>query len=84
LVKIVYVLRNPKDMLVSTYKFLQSSELDKYTGSFEDFFKMFVEGQMWYGTWWDHVNQYTSLENVHVIHYENLIEVVEIFGFLVS
>ena len=71
-------------MLVSAYKFMQSLVLDEFTGSFEDLFKMFVDGNMWYGRWWDHVNEFTALENVHVIHYESLLEVVFFFLSTIS
>jgi hypothetical protein len=62
-------------MLVSTYKFVQSLVLDEFTGSFEDIFNLFMDEKMWYGKWWDHVDEYTSMENVHVIHFETLLEV---------
>ena len=37
---------------------------------------MFVEGQTMYGAWHEHVNAYTSLPGVYVVHYEDLVEVI--------
>ena len=74
--KIIYILKNPKDMLVSTYNHVTSDEVDKdkFLGSFEEMTDLFLEGKWWNGAWWSHVDEYTSLPNTHVIHYENLIE----------
>ncbi len=60
-------------MLVSTYKFVHSLKDDEFTGTFEDLYGMFMESRLWFGNWWDHVDGYASLENIHIIHYENLI-----------
>jgi hypothetical protein len=62
-------------MLVSTFKFVQSLKNEEFTGTFEELYNLFMEDKMWFGAWWDHVDGYASLENVHVIHYENLLKV---------
>jgi hypothetical protein len=72
---VVYVLRNPADMLVSTFKFVQSLKQDEFTGMFEELFEIFMQNKLWYGEWWKHVDGYASLANVHVLHYENMLEV---------
>lgn len=73
--KIIYVVRNPKDMIVSAHKFMQTMVQDEFTGSVEDLCELFLQDKLWYGSWFDHVNEYTQLENVHIVHYENLINV---------
>lgn len=75
--KIVYAVRNPKDVIVSFYFFHKSIPDDKFVGAMEDMFNSFVEGKIAYGAWWDHVNQYAALnnKNIHFIHYEDLLEV---------
>ena len=42
--KVIYVLRNPKDLKVSAYHFLQKIQDDKFIGSLEDMVDMFVDG----------------------------------------
>ncbi len=62
--------------MVSTHKFYSSfkSEID-FTGSLDDMVEIFLEGKTYFGPWWEHVNHYSQLENVHIIHYEDLLEV---------
>ena len=60
-------------MLVSLYKFLQNIQDIDYAGTFEEFFELFLNNSLWFGKWTDHVNEYTKLNNVHIIHYENLL-----------
>lgn len=73
--KLIYVTRNPKDLLMSLYTFQKSIVSDEYEGTFEDFFNLFINGQTMYGPWWEHINQYNKLSNVHFINYEDLFEV---------
>lgn len=72
--KVVYVIRNPKDVVVSTYFFLKSMKENIFTGTLDDMVDLFVEGKTLFGPWWEHLNQYENLENVHIIHYEELLE----------
>ncbi len=43
--QVVYVWRNPKDILVSLYHFAQSWILLETPQSFEDFFQRFLDGK---------------------------------------
>lgn len=58
------------------HKFLSSLKFNEFIGTIDDMVDLFVEGKIFYGPWWDHVNQYAELENVHFVHYEDLIEVL--------
>ena len=71
----MYVVRNPKDVIISAYKFLKSMKGNEFVGTMDQMVDMFVEGKTMFGPWWEHLNQYENLENVHLIHYEDLIEV---------
>lgn len=71
----VYVVRNPKDVLISYYNFFKKFKDDEFIGTLDDMVDLFVEGNTVFGSYWDHLNQYENLENVHIIHYEDLIEV---------
>lgn len=50
-------------------------EQDEFTGSLDEMVDLFLEGKTAFGPWWDHLNQYEHLEGIHIIHYEDLIEV---------
>lgn len=75
LAKVVYVVRNPKDVVISYYNFFKKMKEDEFTGTLDDVVDIFVEGQTVFGSFWDHINEYENVENVHFVHYEDLIEV---------
>nr|QNH68010.1 sulfotransferase-like protein 3 [Brachionus koreanus] len=72
--KIVYVVRNPKDMLVSYFHFSRALLFTNFSGSFELFVRHFLNNKLWYGSWWEHVKEYLNIQNVHIIQYEELLE----------
>ena len=73
--KIVYAMRNPKDCVVSTYNHVTSFKRDEhFSGSLQDLVDLFLEGKYWFGPWWSHINEFTALNNVHVVHYESLLK----------
>ena len=48
--------RNPKDCLVSFYKFHQSIVTPEMGGApFEDFLKLAMDGEVEYGSYWEHL-----------------------------
>ncbi|GLT70387.1 hypothetical protein SLA2020_424690 [Shorea laevis] len=64
--KLVYVCRNPKDVLVSKWKFMNKLRPKHLPPlSLDEAFKLFCEGVSHYGPYWDHVLGYwkASLEN---------------------
>lgn len=54
---------------------MKSSAITEFNGTLDDLIDLFVDGKIVYGPWWDHVNQYAKLDNVHFVHYEDLLEV---------
>ena len=74
--KYIYVARNPKDVAVSYYYF----ESDKswsghYSGPWEHWLKMFIEGKVQRGDWFDHVLswwKHKDAENILFLKYEDL------------
>ncbi|CAH1244933.1 SULT1C2 [Branchiostoma lanceolatum] len=54
-VKIVFVLRNPKDVCVSLYHFEQANPLLNTPESWEQYTKDFLDGKLQYGDYFDHV-----------------------------
>jgi len=70
----VYVIRNPKDVFVSYYHFCTMLNMFMaYKGKFEEFAERFLEGHVYLGPWWEHVNQAVE-DNPHALfmHYEEL------------
>ena len=69
------MVRNPKDLLVSLYSYRKTYPGDEYEGTLQDLFDCFIQGHITYGAWWKHVDTFTQLNNIHIIHYEDLLEV---------
>ncbi|XP_059201278.1 amine sulfotransferase-like [Centropristis striata] len=88
--KVVYVMRNPKDVLVSYYHFSQGLSLMEPPKSFDHFFQDFVEGKVPWGSWFEHVREFYSEKdqmNIHFVMYEDMLkdlraEVVKLCAFL--
>ncbi|KAM4825264.1 sulfotransferase 2A1-like [Thomomys bottae] len=73
--KVIYVTRNPKDVLISGYHFWSSANLTKKPESLEQYFEWFLQGHVPYGSWFDHVRGWMSMkekENVLVVSYEEM------------
>jgi len=76
--KYIYVLRNPKDLLVSYFHHQRDAMGVAYhfvDGKFEDFFELFINGPMEYNDCFDHLlawYPYTKKDNVLPVHYEEL------------
>ncbi|XP_076011993.1 sulfotransferase family 5A, member 1 [Genypterus blacodes] len=74
--KVIYVSRNPKDVLVSYYHFHKMANFLPEAGTFQEFFSNFLEGKMCYGSWFDHVKGWTSqtvtMNNLLHITYEEM------------
>ncbi|XP_068606059.1 amine sulfotransferase-like [Brachionichthys hirsutus] len=67
--KIVYVMRNPKDIVVSFYHFcLINSRMDT-PESFEDFFEDFLKGKVEASSWFDHIKHWKSARDQYDILY---------------
>ncbi|KAJ8960062.1 hypothetical protein NQ318_009504, partial [Aromia moschata] len=71
--KIVYVTRNPKDTCISYYNHVKL--LEGYSGSFEDFCRLFLAGKVSYAPYWEHIFAFwerRNLPNVLFLKYEEL------------
>ncbi|XP_022094742.1 sulfotransferase 1C2-like [Acanthaster planci] len=74
--KIVYVCRNPKDVLVSYYYFSKTvrSRAEPIT-SMETYFETFLQGEVPYGSYFTHVKQYWEMKgrrDILFVKYEDL------------
>ncbi|MCB0565102.1 MAG: sulfotransferase domain-containing protein [Phaeodactylibacter sp.] len=71
--KYVYIARHPKDVVVSFYHFAQ--HWGNYTGPWEHWLGLFMEGKVWYGDWFDHIKswwEHRHAENIHFLWYEDM------------
>jgi hypothetical protein len=74
--KIVYVMRNPKDMIVSYFNFTKNLKLAEYTGTLAELVDTHTnEDKIAYGGWCRHVNAFYNIPGIHIIRYEELIAV---------
>ncbi|XP_032786849.2 sulfotransferase 1E1 [Daphnia magna] len=56
--KVIYIVRNPKDVAVSYYYFLRMATFVGYRGGIKDFVNKFIKGDVPYGPYFDHVLGY--------------------------
>ncbi|XP_048690791.2 sulfotransferase 2B1 isoform X1 [Caretta caretta] len=73
--KVVYTLRNPKDVLVSYFYFSKMCSSYKDPESFEQFLRDFLSGDVPHGSWFDHVRGWMEMKgkkNFFFITYEEL------------
>jgi hypothetical protein len=59
-IKIIYVYRNPKDVLVSLYHHAKNKPEFEYSGDFETFFELFLAGNVESGSWFDHFTEWAK------------------------
>uniref|UniRef100_A0AAY4DBL3 Sulfotransferase n=1 Tax=Denticeps clupeoides TaxID=299321 RepID=A0AAY4DBL3_9TELE len=76
--RVVYVGRNPKDNAVSYFHFDRMNSLQPEPGDWNSFFHRFLDGNMVFGSWYDHVSGWwekkQSYSNLLYLFYEDLVE----------
>ncbi|XP_041107109.1 amine sulfotransferase-like isoform X1 [Polyodon spathula] len=88
--KVIYVARNPKDIAVSFYHFHHYCLNLETPTSFDHFLEKFLHGQVFGGSWFDHIKEwYKHKEEFDFLHltYEEMVKdlraaVVKIANFL--
>lgn len=89
--KYIYIARNPKDVAVSYYRFESGKKWSgNYSGPWEHWLKLFMEGDIQRGDWFNHVLswwEHQGADNVLFLKYEDLRknfqgELRKIAGFL--
>ncbi|XP_015352114.1 sulfotransferase 2A1-like [Marmota marmota marmota] len=73
--KVIYIIRNPRDVLVSGYFFWSRTNFVKNPDSLEQFFEQFIQGNVPYGSWFEHICGWMSVRhraNVLLLSYEDL------------
>ncbi|XP_070589502.1 amine sulfotransferase-like [Erythrolamprus reginae] len=73
--KIIYVLRNPKDVLVSNYHFHKITSKLETPKDFDTFFEKFLAGRVFCSSWLDHVEGWYAHKgdfNILFLSYEEM------------
>ncbi|OXB61758.1 hypothetical protein ASZ78_002323 [Callipepla squamata] len=73
--KVIYMARNPKDLVVSYYQFHRSLRTMSYRGTFQEFCRRFMNDKLGYGSWFEHVQEFWEHHmdaNVLFLKYEDM------------
>uniref|UniRef100_A0A8C9QQR8 Sulfotransferase n=1 Tax=Spermophilus dauricus TaxID=99837 RepID=A0A8C9QQR8_SPEDA len=76
-VKVIYVARNAKDVAVSYYNFYKMAKGHPEPGTWDNFLEKFMDGQVSFGSWYQHVQKWGELDgpiNLLYLFYEDLKE----------
>lgn len=75
--KIIYVTRNPKDVMVSSFHFHKMAAFLDDPGTFDEFMDKFLSGEVLFGKWTDHVKSWRQAElGDRILHltYEEMVQ----------
>ncbi|XP_057711584.1 sulfotransferase 4A1 isoform X1 [Corythoichthys intestinalis] len=73
--KIIYMARNPKDLVVSYFEFHRSLRTMSYRGTFQEFCQRFMNDKLGYGSWFEHVLEFWDHRmdsNILFLKYEDM------------
>ncbi|XP_059174337.1 sulfotransferase 1E1-like [Physella acuta] len=75
--KIVVCMRNPRDVAVSYFKFISNLNFWNYSGYWDGFVPLFINGNLPYNSWFEHTDTWLKVarsgkHNIHVVFYEDL------------
>lgn len=58
--RVIYLLRNPKDTAVSWYHMQRTQKMFGFTGTFDQFFELFLRGNVAYGSYMHHLRSWCA------------------------
>jgi hypothetical protein len=73
--KVMYIARNPKDVIVSMYHLQRNSHGREFVGSFEEFFNYFLSDLIFFTPYWTHLREgweRRSRKNFRFLYYEEI------------
>ncbi|XP_040271534.1 sulfotransferase 2B1-like [Bufo bufo] len=88
--KVVYTIRDPRDICVSLFYFSKIAQFMEYKDDFQDFVSLFLSKDIIFGGWFKHVKGWLTIKdnpNLLILSYEDLIKdlkgnVIKISKFL--
>ncbi|XP_007539128.1 alcohol sulfotransferase-like [Erinaceus europaeus] len=73
--KVIHLIRNPKDVLVSGYFFSKVCSSFEQVASLQEHFERFLQGNVLCGSWFEHTQGWMSMrgkESYLMLHYEDM------------
>ena len=73
--KYIYIARNPKDVIVSIFYHLSRLQIFHFCGTLNDIIRLFLEGKLNFGSWFDHVLEWwmhRNDSNILFLKYEDV------------
>ncbi|XP_059109575.1 bile salt sulfotransferase 2-like isoform X2 [Peromyscus eremicus] len=73
--KVIYIIRNPRDVLVSGYFFWSKTKFARNPESMTTYFEWFLKGNVVYGSWFEHTCAWLSMrekDNFLLLNYEDM------------
>ncbi|XP_059108665.1 probable alcohol sulfotransferase [Peromyscus eremicus] len=73
--KVIYIIRNPRDVLVSGYFFQGNTNLVDNPESLRTYIEWFLKGNLLYGSWFEHTRGWLSMrgnDNFLLLSYEDM------------
>ncbi|CAJ0968888.1 unnamed protein product [Ranitomeya imitator] len=80
--KIIYTMRNPRDVIVSMFHFTKILNIFEAAEDFEKFIDDFIQGKVLYGSWFEHVKGWMKMKDdsrFFFITYEELIQQLQAY-----
>ncbi|XP_076427928.1 sulfotransferase 2A6-like isoform X3 [Peromyscus maniculatus bairdii] len=80
--KVIYVIRNPRDVLVSGYFFLCNTKIIDNSESLGTYIEWFLKGNVPYGSWFEHTRNWLSVrekDNFLLLSYEDMKKVLWLY-----
>ncbi|CAG5911620.1 unnamed protein product [Menidia menidia] len=74
--KVIYVMRNPKDVFTSSLHYHKMASFLVTPGSQTEFLHKFLEGKVMFGSWFDHVKSWLNVEDKKFIMYISYEEMI--------
>ncbi|XP_042364287.1 sulfotransferase 2B1-like [Plectropomus leopardus] len=74
--KVIYVMRNPKDVFTSSLHYHGTASFLVKPGSQSDFLHKFLDGKVMFGSWFDHVKSWLNAEHKECIMYISYEEMI--------
>ncbi|XP_055021082.1 sulfotransferase 2B1-like [Boleophthalmus pectinirostris] len=75
--KVINVMRNPKDVLISAFHFYNSVEFHSNPGTLTEFFHNFLQGNVAFNSWFEHVKGWLNAEDKSHILYLTFEEMLQ-------
>ena len=75
-VKVIHITRDPRDAAVSYFNLFKMLPQVMYQGTWQSFFEAFMEGKVWFGSWFDYTkdwNSYKNHPNILFVEYEDFL-----------